>query len=226
MVDYLSCYVNITTSGASVYYKGEKHSSDPYFGSVGLKISSTNGGTSTGTNCLGPASYSMTDEATFVHGASGSSYAWANNLVDANPTQNYDYLLVAAFPWANTTYFDYASIYVRAIQIVETLNPIDCSSFSIQGPSQICDGSANYSLSSSVVTDNAWSFYSNNSGAFLSNTTGTSNTLTKSDDGEAILKVVLPGCTPATATKYKTVTMGPGDPVEPVMGLPFFCNSG
>ena len=197
----------------SVYYLGQKNTSDSYFPSVGLKISKGNGGTDAGTNCINPPSYLLSDAYSFVYATASNSYAWANNVINASANQDYDYLLVGAFPQPGAIYSDYASIWIRKIQIEETAlppAPVDCSGITIQGPDQICDGSANYSLSSYVGTDNTWSFYSNDGGAFLSSASGISNALTKGDDGQAILKVVLSGCTDATSTKYKTVTMGPG----------------
>lgn len=124
---------------------------------------------------------------------------------------NYDYLVLEATCQAAQNIVD--SLYIQKIKIIETPPPpppMDCNSITIQGPDQICDGSANYSLSSYVGTDNTWSFNSNEGDAFLSSNIGISNILTKVDDGQAMLKVVLSGCTAATATKYKTVTMGPG----------------
>ena len=81
----------------SVNYKGVKDVSDGYFPNIGLKISNDNGGIDAGTDCIDPSAYALSSSATFVQGASGSSYAWANNLIDVTASQNSDYLLVGAF---------------------------------------------------------------------------------------------------------------------------------
>lgn len=103
----------------NINYRGEKDAADGFFPSVGLKISTTNGGSVSATNCVGPSSYPLSDANTFTQYASGSSYAWVqNNIFDVTVTQAADYLLVGAFPWSTTSYT--GKIFVRKIQIIET----------------------------------------------------------------------------------------------------------
>lgn len=106
----------------SVYYKGDKDVSDGYYPRVGLKISTTNGGTDAGTNCVGPSSYLIADASDFDMSISNSSYAWKTNLIDVTLAQNADYLLVGAFPYVGTA--QPANIFIRKIQIVETAPPV------------------------------------------------------------------------------------------------------
>lgn len=61
-----------------VYYKGEKRGSDGLYPSVGLSISTTNGGNDNNSTCVSPTSYSLASANAFSQGASGPTYGYAN----------------------------------------------------------------------------------------------------------------------------------------------------
>lgn len=89
-----------------------------YYPWVGLKISTTNGGSDADTTCVGPSSYSVANAETFVKRTTGPVYSWAYNVINTTITQASDFLLVGAFPYFTTTKI--GSVFVRKIQIVET----------------------------------------------------------------------------------------------------------
>lgn len=106
----------------SVYYKGDKDVNDGFYPMVGLKISTTNGGTDANTNCVDPSAFSIADANTFDMSIANNSYAWKTDLIDVTLAQNANYLLVGAFPYSGTT--QPANIFIRKIQIVETAPPV------------------------------------------------------------------------------------------------------
>lgn len=172
----------------SVYYKGIKDVADGFYPSVGIKTSTANGGTASGTDCVSPSVYSKDNMNTFVQSASGSNYGWVLNLISFTATSNSDYLLVGAFPHNSTLYL--ASIYVRKIQITETPPP---ASFTLAPASlNISCGSATPQTftvtnvnNTTGVTNYVWNLGSANNGWLYNGTaapqtisTGTANTIT------------------------------------------------
>ena len=79
-------------------YKGEKDAADGYFPRLGLKISGTNGGTASGTDCVPPSPHTTQDQSTFTQSDAGSNYAWFAQANSIDVSQSADYLLVAALP--------------------------------------------------------------------------------------------------------------------------------
>lgn len=166
--------------------KGEKDVSDGAYPSVGLKISSTNGGTDNGTNCVDPLSYNLSDALTFNQGASGSSYANSSNLIDVTITQAASYLLVGAFPTPFTAYE--GRIFLRKIYIIET------APFSLPATTSIACGSTSpvtftasnvNSIPTNTITDYTWNvgttpngWLHNGSPASATISTGTTNNIT------------------------------------------------
>jgi hypothetical protein len=102
----------------SVYYKGEKDSDDGHFPSVGMKISLTNEGTNSNSDCVSPQAYSIANANIFSQSVAIGTYGWKTNLIDVTITQPAEYLIVGAFPWVGTT--KAGKVFVRKIQIIET----------------------------------------------------------------------------------------------------------
>lgn len=114
-------------------------------------------------------------------------------------------------------YIKYSKIvYVNASSCGPPPAPINCSGVSISGPDQLCYNTAgNYTLSNlpACVTNNTWSFYSNNYNATLTNSGGSATTVNSPSwnaNGEITLMSFRPQCTVGTQYSYKTITLGKG----------------
>lgn len=222
----------------NVNYRGEKDAADGFFPSVGLKISTTNGGSVSATTCVGPSSYPLSDANNFTQYASGSSYAWVqNNIFDVTVTQAADYLLVGAFPWSSTSYA--GKIFVRKIQIIETppagaftITPastsLTCGStspitFTTNNNNNIT-GITNYNWNLGTVP-NGW-LLPNGSAAPATYSTGTTNTLSLTPDcGKALSNVS--ATVTANGNNYNTNTSSVTitEPSYTISGSNILCSS-
>lgn len=218
----------------SVYYKGVKDAADPFYPNVGFKISITNGGTDAGSNCVSPSSYSLSNANSFTQGSSGSSYAWANNLVNVTITQAANYLLVGAFPYPNTSYL--ASVYIRKIQIVETPPPMP---FTLPSTTNVPCGSAspvtftvtnvnntpnvtNYTWNLGA-TPNGWLY--NGSAAPQTVSTGTTNTISLSPGGGTLSNINATVTAGGNTYNTNTSNINITPPSLSITGNSAFCTS-
>ena len=124
--------------------------SSNYTPMVGLKLSTSDGGSNSSTNCTGPEPFPVSDEQYYSKGPLSTSWAWTSNLINnVTLTQNYGYLLVAALPYPNMT--GTQTIKIRKIQILEsdppftlspTTVPVNCGSpviesFNVYNPNNV-----------------------------------------------------------------------------------------
>lgn len=220
----------------SVNYLGAKAASDGFFPSVGLKISTTNGGIDSGVNCTSASTFQTSNMADFTLGPSGSSYAWANNLVDVTITQNANYLLVGAFPWAGTSQNGF--IWVRKIQIVET-PPAGAFTISPGASSMTCGSTspvtftANNNNNITGITNYNWNLGTVPNGWLLPNgasapatySSGTTNTLTLTPDcGKALSNISV--TITANGNNYNTNTssVSISEPSYTITGTNVLCS--
>lgn len=221
----------------SVNYKGVKHIDDGYYPSIGLKISTTNGGTASETTCVGPSLYSISNAATFTKGDAGSSYAWANDFIDITLSQAAEYLLVGVFPYDVTTRTGY--IYVRKIQIIET-PPAGAFTISPGVSSMTCGSTSpithtiNNNNNITNITNYTWNLGASPNGWLLPNgtpapttySTGTTNTLTLTPDCGKLLSNVSCSIT-ANGINYNTSNssnISISEPAYNISGATTLCN--
>ncbi len=104
-----------------------------YPGQIGVKISSTNDGQNSNTDCSGgPPGYSDQVKASYAYVQVSTAFSWINNLYqNYTADADYSYLLVSSFATSSQT--GLSQIMVQKIQILETPpTPV------INGPMTIC----------------------------------------------------------------------------------------
>lgn len=69
--------------------------------SAAINLSTTKDGTNSSTTCTGPASKDVNYNANYQNIAFSTAWAWSGVIFDAVVSQDYGYLLVAAFPFNN-----------------------------------------------------------------------------------------------------------------------------
>jgi hypothetical protein len=98
-----------------------------YYPSIGVKISPTDGGANSSTNCSpGPQGLSAATAAGYGQGSLGPSFAWTANLINnMTMTSTQGYLLVAALPASGMTGTN--TVKLRKIEITESAPPFTIS---------------------------------------------------------------------------------------------------
>lgn len=92
-----------------------------YAPTVGIKLTNDNSQTNTSTNCTGPFAISNIVASTYGTAAVSQLWAWTPALFDGQITQDFEYLAIIGMPdyfFNNTGLY---SVYVRKIEIVETI---------------------------------------------------------------------------------------------------------
>jgi hypothetical protein len=102
-------------------------------------------------------------------------------------------------------------VYITCNNCNVTPPQVDCSSYSINGPSYLCSGTADYAISNQLFY-NKYTWSTDNTYALLNSNTGPATSLTQWSNGLTTLQVTLSRCTSGTATRYKTIEVG--KPVE------------
>lgn len=105
----------------SLYGKSTLGGANASLPSAAINLSNGNGGQNSITTCTGPETKSPTFDANYGHMAFTTSWSWSPNLWDGVATQNFNYLLIAGFPF-QINYANDQSIsltHIRKIQITE-----------------------------------------------------------------------------------------------------------